>query len=197
MTDMIDATTALTDAPWTMDLLLPRWDQRERHDAWYAASPDRVWDALLGLRVADLRLTEALMRLRSDPVGLVRGTATPLGTDALVIDSVAPITLAADPGRELVLGDIAAYARPKPTRPEGLAGGLEAFSAFERPGYSKVVMDFRLVAERGGTRLHTETRVRTPDLRSRIAFSAYWVLVRVGSGLMRRDMLNAIGRTCG
>ncbi len=53
-------------------------------------------------------------------------------------------------------------------------------------------MDFVLEPEEAGTRLSTETRVTATDARSRVQFALYWLAIRGGSGLIRRDMLRAI-----
>jgi len=58
----------------------------------------------------------------------------------------------------------------------------------------KVGIDLRLTPEWGGTRLSTETRCRATDARSRITFALYWALIRIGSGLIRRETLAAIAR---
>jgi hypothetical protein len=42
--------------------------------------------------------------------------------------------------------------------------------------------------------LSTETRVEATDRRARVLFGACWVLIRAGSGLIRRDMLRVIAR---
>jgi hypothetical protein len=52
-------------------------------------------------------------------------------------------------------------------------------------------MDFVLVPDGDGTLLTTETRVRATDARSRALFSLYWLAIRIGSGLIRRDLLRA------
>jgi hypothetical protein len=57
-----------------------------------------------------------------------------------------------------------------------------------------VALDIRLTRERAGTRISTETRIQATDQRARRAFAAYWLLVRPGSGLVRRELLRAIAR---
>ncbi|GAA2489646.1 hypothetical protein GCM10010406_27280 [Streptomyces thermolineatus] len=177
---------------WTMDRLLPQYDKREQHDRWIAAPPGAVWEALTDLRAHDLGLTVALTRLRGGPAAWGRDGAGPL--DVRVLDSMAPRELAVDPPREVVLGDIARYTAVRPSRPDVVRGDPEAFAAFDAPGWSKVVMNFRLVPEGDGTRVTTETRVRSTDGATRRAFARYWLVVRAGSGLMRRDILQAVDR---
>jgi hypothetical protein len=75
-----------------------------------------------------------------------------------------------------------------------LVDGPTAFSSFGDPGWAKVRTDFRLEPERGGTRFSTQARVLATDARTRCVFGAYWVVVRIGSGLIRHDLLRAIAR---
>jgi len=42
--------------------------------------------------------------------------------------------------------------------------------------------------------LQTETRVVATDVRTRLHSVGYWLLIRAGSGLIRRDILRAIAR---
>jgi hypothetical protein len=71
---------------------------------------------------------------------------------------------------------------------------LADFVAFDEPGWVKVAMDLRVEPERGGTRILTETRVLATDAVARRSFGAYWLLIRAGSGLIRRDLLRGIAR---
>jgi hypothetical protein len=173
--------------------VLPRYDKRERHSTWIAAAPGVVWQALHAVRVRDLPLTNGLVRLRGGPRAWF---GAPAGDDAALdrpaLDSVAPRPLCASPPRELVLGDIARYAPPNPGRPDIPRGDLAAFLAFDEPGWSKVAMNFLLTEEGSGTRLSTETRVLGTDRLARLAFQPYWLLIRVGSGLVRYDILRAV-----
>jgi hypothetical protein len=68
------------------------------------------------------------------------------------------------------------------------------FTAAPLAGHALAGWSFTVVPRADGTtELRTETRVRcAPD--ARIKFRAYWLLVRPGSGLIRRAMLRAIRR---
>jgi hypothetical protein len=90
-------------------------------------------------------------------------------------------------------GSIARYWKPAGAE-RAPVPGLTEFVAFAQPGWAKVATDFRLEPERGGTRISTETRVLATDVRARRAFTAYWIVIRVGSGLIRRDLLRAVAR---
>src|SRR6266540_4301280 len=101
--------------------------------------------------------------------------------------------LAQRPGSELVIGG--------PGQPWRLAGGVSArvgslaeFRAFDRPGFAKLALSFRLERAPVGTRVITETRVDTTDPLAHRRFRAYWQVIRIGSGAIRRNWLRAIKR---
>jgi hypothetical protein len=101
--------------------------------------------------------------------------------------------LARRPGSELVIGGAG--------QPWRLAGGdmarvhgLADFHAFDRPGFAKLALSFKLEPVAGGTRVITETRVDTTDPLARRRFGAYWRVIRVGSGAIRWSWLRALKR---
>jgi hypothetical protein len=181
---------------WRMEELMPEWDHREVHKRWMAASPEAVWDALWELRVRDLSVTTALARLRGGPSAWRRGGGADAGDhgDMRVMDAMPPRLLVADRPHEMVLTDVARYTATKPTHPPERDWTPEDFAAYSEPGWSKVAMNFRLDAAKGGTELTTETRVVSTDAATKRAFSGYWLLVRIGSGMIRRDILRAVGK---
>lgn len=172
-----------------LEHVLPSYDLREHHETHLDTTPERAWAALDDLRIRDLPLTMFLTRLRGGPSAWF-GKAE--GVDRRALDSVAPRELIAEPPRELVLGDIACYTATRPDRPEIARGDLAAFQSFTDPGWSKVAMNFEFTPDRDGTLLSTETRVLATDPATRKAFRRYWLLVRAGSGLIRRDILRAV-----
>ncbi|MFG2580993.1 hypothetical protein [Streptomyces malaysiensis] len=105
---------------WTLERLLPTFDKREHHSRRIDAPPERVWHELMDLRVGELAVTLGLMRVRGGPKTWVNGvdTGAHQGMDLRVLESMAPREMAADPPREVVLGDIARYTALRPVRPD-------------------------------------------------------------------------------
>lgn len=166
--------------------LLPRWHFRERHVRAVAAPPERVWDAIHEVTLGEMPLARLLFRLR----GMSQAADRPL-LEQMLAGGYA--WLGEVPGRELAAGVVARMWRPGGDV-QPISGGPE-FAAFERPGFAKAAMDFRLLAgEDGGTRLETETRILATDAAARRAFGRYWLVVRPGSGLIRRVWLRAVAR---
>jgi hypothetical protein len=175
----------------TLDRILPTYHHRERHTRHVAASPVDVWDAVLHVRWAELPLARPLLALRALPARLT-GSRPPWQQPGPVVDNLPIALLAAQPGCELVF---AGALRPWPSS-DGPPPALDrnGFARFTEPGWVKVAMDIRLTHERDATRLSTETRIQATDGRARRAFAAYWLLIRPGSGLVRRELLRAIAR---
>ncbi len=167
-----------------LDEVMPSFDRREVHRRAIAAPPAAVWSAVRELPGEELVAMRLLMGVRT----LGRG-----GGDGSrpVLDSFRGIgfrEIAAEPGRQIVVAGIGRFWR--------LSGGLrrveggEQFLAFAEPGYAKVAFDFRLA---DGV-LSTETRIVGTDRHASRRFGLYWMAIRPGSGLIRREWLRAIAR---
>jgi hypothetical protein len=169
-----------------LDRVLPDYDFRSHHETAVAASPERTVAALEELDTQELLLTRALMGVRSLP-GRVRGRAgqTPSGRAAF--------TELARGERSVVVGLVGQFWKPV-ARPLRLEDG-DAFRNFSEPGFAKAAMGFEVRAAPNGSRLVTETRIKATDAAARRSFGRYWLLIRAGSGLIRRDLLRAVRRT--
>ncbi|MGU3292042.1 hypothetical protein [Williamsia sp. M5A3_1d] len=164
--------------------LIPVYHFRETHRRHVSAPPHEVWSALTGLTSDQLRTTAALMALRHPGATAVRGRN--LFTNGPVR------MLAVDEPRSATGAAIMKPWQPRPPRHD--VESLEEFTAFDEPGWTKVLTDFRLVENNGTTTLFTETRGYSTDPVSTRLFAVYWTLIRWASGLVRRDMLAAVAR---
>lgn len=177
----------------TLDDVLPAPHFSERHGRSIAAPPAAVWAALQDIRLGDLALSRTLMGIRLLPARLAgKKEADVMVSGRILEDGPVPV-LAADPDRAVLAGGV--------MQPWKITGGEEppeldaaALMAFDEPGWVKVGLDFVLEPSAGGTRLTTETRVTATDSRTRARFGIYWLFIRVGSGLIRRDMLRAVAQ---
>jgi hypothetical protein len=173
---------------------LPRYEWNEVHAVDVAAAPETVMAALRSVTAAEVRLLRVLMGLRTLPARLAgrRPDARPGGPLLESMRGSGFVPLAEDPGRELVLGVIGRFWQPCPVHAAFDAAG---FASFREPGWAKAAMSFHVApGDRGGTRLVTETRIAATDDAARRRFRAYWLLVRPGSGLIRRSWLSAVKR---
>jgi hypothetical protein len=167
-----------------LERAMPVYHFNEVHRRWIPAEPEKVWDALAQLRLDQLRLTRPLVALRH--LGNPMPSSRPLITDGpiQIVEWVPPrFALGATIGRPW---------RFKPDRHE--VATLAEFNEFDEPGWTKYLTDFRVDAGDGGTWLSTETRGHSTDAAARRRFALYWGVIRVGSGLVRRDILATVSR---
>jgi hypothetical protein len=167
-----------------LDQVLPQWDHRERHSVAVDAPPAAVWSAVEAVSWRSVPVFRALSRLRSP-----RRPAPGLDRPVLERMLAGGFTVLGRSADELVIGSVVRLAAPRGAVPLGADPG-RAVRGFDRPGHYKLALGFRLA----GGRLSTETRVLATDPASRRAFRRYWLVVRLPSGLIRREWLRAIRR---
>lgn len=177
--------------------LMPVADQKELHTIRLPVPPDQVWAALHAITYRDLPLMRLLMGVRALPGRLGRGgIGPPLDEPLLALfGRMGFITVAEKPGAALAMGTVAQFWRLSPAPARTLRDGADLLS-FNSPGYAKAVMSFEIAPDGGGSRLLTETRVQATDAAARRLFRRYWLVIRPGSGLIRRSILRAVRRRC-
>lgn len=170
-----------------IDQVMPVCDRSEVHRRKTTAPPAALWDAIHDLRGNELTAMRALMTIRTLGRRVDRDDRTVLeGFEQMGFRQVAE-----DPGRELVVAGIGQFWKPS----GGLrkVTGKEQFLAFDEPGYAKVAFNLRI----SDGELSTETRIAGTDPHARRRFGLYWLLIRPGSGLIRREWLRALDRRAG
>jgi hypothetical protein len=153
-----------------------------------AAPPEVVWDELHKVTLSSLPISTILIGARFLPALLLGQRPT---LDRSFLDVVPVPLLSSERPSALVLGGV--------MQPWRLIGGergpaldAEGVRGWSQPGWVKVGMDFRLRADGDRTVLSTETRVAATDAAARLAFSAYWLVVRPGSSTVRREVLATV-----
>jgi hypothetical protein len=185
-----------------IDDYLPRWDVRECHHIRVAASPETVYAALSETDLGAAPLVRLLLGARALAGAIMDGRA---GVRSLAGRARAPITLRTFEARgfrrlaerrpaELVIGLEGRFWRPDGDLRTPLA---ESFATTApAAGTARAVWNFALTSlPDGTTELTTETRVLCADATARRRFLPYWLLIRPGSGLIRRSMLRAVRRS--
>jgi hypothetical protein len=173
-----------------MDDVLPRWDFRERHARLVAATPAAAWAAMWKMTVADLPRTRRLMRLRA-------GGADVLGPpDRPALDALPGREVARREPTEVLFGLVLPTGRRALTRTlqSTQPSSINELQAALPSGWVRVGLDFRLEPKGLATLVTTETRVVATDAGARWRFRLYWVLIRAGSGSIRRELLRALAR---
>lgn len=169
----------------TLQRTMPVYHFRERHSRLISAPPDVVWQALTTRTFDDLRITRPLVALRY--LGRRRTSSA-----KLVLTEGPTSILDLDEPRYAIGG---AVGRPWQLTPERRpVTSIDEFRTFDEPGWVKYLVDFELTPEGDATRLSTETRGYSTNDHARRMFRFYWAAIRLGSGLIRRDVLASIAR---
>jgi hypothetical protein len=99
-----------------------------------------------------------------------------------------------DDDHGLALGAVAQFWKVRPARAPGVTDAA-SFYAFDTPGWAKAVTTLTVVPYgTGSSLLTTTTAITGTDDAARRAFGRYWTIIRVPSGLIRREWLAAITR---
>lgn len=169
---------------------LPSARFSERHFLDMEGSLEQVWVSLSAACWGDLRYTTPLMMLRG--LGQSRGWL-----DQRLLGQGPVTLLRTDPPSYAVAADIG---RPWQLRPElgPTPATMQDLIEFSEPGWLKYGMDFALHAlDPGRIRVTTTTLCEPTGEAARRRFRPYWTLIRPFSGLIRRDMLQAVARGVG
>ncbi|HSL23888.1 MAG TPA: hypothetical protein VK886_20305 [Vicinamibacterales bacterium] len=188
-----------------LDELMPRYDVAERHRTVVCAAPAVVYAAIREADLAGGPVTRALLVLRALPAACIAVSRSPRaalaewrehrprrGARLADFERAGFRVVAERAPEELVIGLLGRFWTPR--------GGVcarvsaETFRAGPPPGQALAGWNFTIHAlTEGRVELRTETRVWcAPDARRR--FRLYWLVVRPGSGIIRRAMLRAIRR---
>jgi hypothetical protein len=177
-----------------LDDVLPRFEFSERHERRIDATPDQAWEALQTLGMRDVLFTRVLMGIRTVPARLTGGPRVRGGDRPLIEDFVeGGFAVLAERDREMVLGVVGQFWHPRQTPAVEVTDAV-TFAAFDKPGFAKAAIDFRVEPTTGGTQFMTETRIHATDAAARRRFGLYWLIIRPGSGLIRRDLLRAVAQ---
>lgn len=184
-----------------LDAVLPSARFSERHERLVDRPIEAVWSAVLDVTAAEVRTLGPLMAMRSLPQ-LVRGRAGRSSVDRKpLLDMFTGegfLLLRRDKGprdgRAVVLfGAAGKFWSLTGNSPVALTSTAELL-AFSEPGHAKTVASIEATSRGDRTLLITETRVIGTDVAAARRFGAYWALIRLPSGLIRRSWLAAIDR---
>jgi hypothetical protein len=176
-----------------IDAWMPEYHYIERHHTLVRAKEPIVYQALMEVDVGAHPVVRLLLGLRALPALLLRcQRLAPSGRSLTLRNASAYgfVFLEERAPHEVVLGLTGCFWQLSgghlPTNARDFRGDVPAGSA-------RAAWNFALSpAPAGGTLLSTETRIRCADRTARRAFGRYWLLVRAGSGLLRRVMLRLV-----
>ena len=175
-----------------LDAIIPEYDFHEKHRIIINASPGKVYNAAKAVTAREIFIFRALMYIRSLPSRRMFeiNPDIPLLKEIFnkrfrLLDDIADT--------EIVFGIIGRFW--KLNLGENVAiTDTDYFIKFNRPAFVKAAANMRIVSLNGRTLLTTETRVIATDDEAKRKFRLYWIIIRIGSGFMRRMWLRAIKR---
>ena len=168
------------------------YDFSEVHTITVQAPAEYVFRSIKEITPAEIPMFRALFVIRTLPAIFLHKGQPPFAGSQPILEQMGFVLLAEETDRELVVGTAGQFWKIT-GNPFKLANAQE-FRAFDRPDYVKAAMNFYIHEDQdcGSTTLRTETRVRIPDPVVRRKFAAYWLMIRWGSGLIRRMWLRAL-----
>jgi hypothetical protein len=177
-----------------LEELMPAYDVKAAYSIPVAAQPQRVWEELMYVDFTNLPIVRCLMKLRSF------GRRQPKSSGPRTLDTMGAsgsggfLEIARLPQQEIVLAIVGKFWRPD--APLLRNWKIEDFPTLPPPGQAKAAWNFHLKPDGNQTILSTETRVLCRGSSARFQFRFYWLLIGLFSGWIRKEILQAVKRSC-
>jgi hypothetical protein len=175
-----------------IDDYLPEYSFKEYHEVKIKASPENVKYALQTTGVKDIPAALFLMR--------IRGIAGDKDLSDKASNNQADPETLATPDFNFFVVDPAEFIsfiliRTTAQAPPPEIKTAKQFLDFQKPGYVKVAINFRLISLGDGeTLLTTETRNNATTPKDRRNFARYWRIIYPGSAIIRRVWLDTLAK---
>jgi hypothetical protein len=181
-------------APSTrLDVIRPDYHFNERHIVRIHAPSAQVMEAVRKTTFGELPAYVALMRVRGAVMGKKVQDSSGIGQFKILDTMTDPdfgFLLLDQSEREIVMG---MAGRPWADGRNANLTDATKYASFQEPGSVKVAFNLRVDDEGNGwSRITTETRIVGLDDSGRRTMARYWRMVVPGSGLIRRQWLDAI-----
>lgn len=168
--------------------LLPQFQFHEKHlTVIHTTHPENILPLIANFDVREDAVIRRLMSLRQLPQKLLRSQRS-AAIDNFGLHS---FTLLQNSASEICYGLRGQFWRTD----FGLENVPDA-SAFQTPaapGSAKLLLRYKLTTLAPGQHeLSTETFISCPERRTQLKMSAYWLLIRAGSGVIRKRTLKAV-----
>lgn len=165
-----------------LDDFMPQYEVVERHSIRVSAPPARSFAAACEVDLTKSALVRMIFQAREMVLGAQPSRGVPSGLLRLTT-ALGWGVLAAIPMREVVMG---AVTQPWAANPVFRALPPDTFSAFNEPGYVKIVWTLRAYADGPAHSIvQTETRAVTTSATARAQFRRYWAAFSPGIVLIR------------
>jgi hypothetical protein len=177
-----------------VERFLPTYEVAETHAARVRAPAPLTYRVAMGTGLESSPVVRAIIHARERILGVRDDRPWPAGGVVAQLRGWGWGVLAEVPGREIVLGAVT-----QPWQGDVVFQALapDAFAAFDRPGFVKIVVAIAVEpadasGERSIARVHT--RVATTDATARARFRRYWAVFSPGILLIRSAILHEVRR---
>ncbi len=181
-----------------IDEILPTYHYRGKKTIAIHAEPDRIFQALKIVRLADIPITGFFIELRYLPARIMgKNIPLPSKTKPILEDTLDYwLLLGEKPCQELVVGTIAQLHRVFSEQEQADVHNLAEFQAFSAPDYQKYVLSFlaEKQAASNGWKVSIDHRIYATSEQARRKFSFYWLWIKPSSYFLLTRLLNAIKR---
>ena len=179
-----------------IDRFLPRYDVTYICETSVDAPPEETYAAVRETNLRD-PVVDALFAVRELPHKIalrLRGEPLPPATPKVTFGDLAQlgpgwVSLAEEPGTELVIGSVGKFWRKDYG---GRPVTADEFARFREPGYAKLAISLAVRPAGTGTIVRYEARTATTDESARRKFRLYWRLIAPGVGLVMRRVVRRI-----
>lgn len=185
------AATLRAEQPRTrLDAIMPEYQFYEKHSARVHARPEQVMQATRESTFGDMKSLGTLLKIRG-AVLRVHDTGESLQSKRVLDAFSAPGFLLDESERELVMF----WAANVRARRLVEAHNAQEYVAYREPESVKIAFNVSAEDAGGGwCTVSTETRILALGDATRRGMGRYWRLIVPGSGLLRRQWLDAIGK---
>jgi hypothetical protein len=184
--------------PWQIDRILPDTEFRDEIDVGVHAPGDRILQAVKEVTLREVPAARLLGEVRDLPGWLLGRAPTGAALSEPFSEGLSRggwVTLAEDPGRELVWGGAGKYHQLLDREPQPFSRA-EEFLAFDHPGCEKLAISVRVEpgARAHERRLVLEHRTHPLSDEARRRFGRSWRLIKPAGALAARQLLLAAKR---
>ncbi len=178
-----------------LDYYLPQYHFVEKHSIIVNSTPEKVFEAIWNIDMADSKVIKTLLKMRGTYGLLFTGKSNKQSSLGLsikdLIGKAGFIPLEKVKNKEIIMGFVGRFWQPS----GGIARNVRAedFVRFKKTGYCKTAWNFYMEQENSDKlRLSTETRILCYGCSAKIPFSLYWAIIKPFSGWIRLEMLKMI-----
>lgn len=171
-----------------LDDAMPEFQFYEKHSIRIHARPEQVLQAVRESTFGDMKCMATLLRVRAAALRIHDTSASLQNKRVLDLFSASGYLTGGNEHEVVMFGG--GNARERHVLQ---ARTLQEFAEYREPGAVKMAYNFAVEDAGGGwTNISTETRVQATDDLTRRGMARYWRLIVPGSGLLRRQWLDAI-----